>query len=407
MLGWAANIMQHMEQATSLIIIASAAFCLPLLAGHLRMPAIVLELFFGVLVGPILGWIEVSPLLDLLGQLGLFLLMFLAGFEIDFRAIERQGRGRLAMLVGVFMLTLIISHSFTQQLGYEPFMTLVLATTSVGLVVPTLRSTRRMATRLGQYILISALLADFLTLVLVAMLALIQRHGVTLDLLKMPALFLAIALVLRGLRLAVWWYPERFRRLFTSDDPEELGIRASLAMMLMFVGLSMSLDVEPILGAFLAGTVFALVFRSRGTLEHQLNGFSYGFLIPIFFINIGIGFEIDLFQNWGVLWSATALIGSAFMVKLLPVMVFLLRGLSLREVASAGVLLSARLSLIIAVASLGLELGFLTAEDRAIAILLAAVTSTVGPTVFRLLMPRLETSAVPRRFVVARGSART
>ena len=84
-----------MEQATSLILIASAAFFLPLIAGRLRTPAVVLELLFGVLVGPVAGWIEPSELLDLLGQLGLYLLMFLAGFEIDFRAIERQGRGRL------------------------------------------------------------------------------------------------------------------------------------------------------------------------------------------------------------------------------------------------------------------------------------------------------------------------
>lgn len=376
-----------MEQATSLILIASAAFFLPLLAGRMRMPAVVLELLFGVLVGPALGWIHGTELLDLLGQLGLFLLMFLAGFEIDFRELERHGRRRLLMLVGVFLATLAVSNWFTIRLGYDAFMTLVLATTSVGLVVPTLRSTRRIATRLGQYVLISAILADFLTLVLVAMLALVEQHGVSLELLQMPILFIAIILVLRALRLAVWWYPDRFRRLFAADDPEELGIRASLALMLVFVGLSIALDIEPILGAFLAGTVFAIVFRSRGVLEHQLNGFSYGFLIPIFFINVGLRFEIDVLREPEVLLKALAVLGAAFLVKLLPSFFFLLRGFTLREVFAAGVLLSARLSLIIAVATVGVDLGLLNNEDRAIAILLAAVTATVAPTVFRLLAP--------------------
>ena len=206
-------------------------------------------------------------------------------------------------------------------------MTLVLATTSVGLVVvPTLRATRRTSTRLGQYILISAILADFLTLVLVAMLALVERHGLSLELLKMPALFIAIILVLRALRLAVWWYPERFRSLFVTDDPEELGIRASLALMLVFVGLSIALDVEPILGAFLAGSVFAIVFRSRGILEQQLNGFSYGFLIPIFFINVGLRFEIGFLADPAVAARALALIAAAFVVKVVPSGVFALRG---------------------------------------------------------------------------------
>jgi len=377
------------EQATSLILIATAAFGLPLIANRVKTPAVVLELLFGILVGPLTGWIHGSELLDLLARLGLFLLMFLAGFEIDVRALERQGRHRLFMLAGVFMLTLVVAHWFTVALGYDSFMTLVLATTSVGLVVPTLRSTRRTGTRLGQYVLISAIMADFLTLVLVAVLALIERHGVSLELLQMPLLFIAVIVVLRSLRLAVWWFPERFRRLFSTDDPEELGMRAALALMLAFVGLSIALDIEPILGAFLAGTVFAVVFRSRGVLEHQLSGFSYGFLIPIFFINVGLRFEITLLREPNVLVQALAVIGVAFAVKLIPSLVFAFRGFSFREVMAAGTLLSARLSLIIAVATVGVELGFLTNQERAIAIVLAAVSSTVAPTVFRALAPPL------------------
>lgn len=372
-----------------------AAFCLPLIANRLRTPAVVLELLFGILVGPVTGWIHSSELLDLLARLGLFLLMFLAGFEIDVRAIERQGRQRIVLLLGVFLLTLAVAHWFTGRLGYGPFMTLVLATTSVGLVVPTLRNTRRTATRLGQYILISAILADFLTLVLVAVLELVEKHGVSLELLQMPALFIAVIIVLRSLRLAVWWFPERFRRLFATDDPEELGMRAALALMLVFVGLSIALDIEPILGAFLAGSVFAVVFRSRGILEQQLNGFSYGFLIPIFFINVGLRFEITLLENAEVLVQALAVLGAAFAVKMIPTLVFALRGFKIREVLAAGVLLSARLSLIIAVATVGFELGFLTNRERAIAILLAAVSATISPTVFRALAPPLprETAA--------------
>lgn len=378
-----------MEQATSLILIASAAFCLPLIAGRLRTPAVVLELLFGIIVGPLTGLIHGSELLDLLARLGLFLLMFLAGFEIDVRALERQGRQRLIMLVGVFVLTLLVAHWFTLLLEYDSFMTLVLATTSVGLVVPTLRNTRRMATVLGQYILISAIMADFLTLVLVAVLALVERHGVSLELLQMPVLFITVIVVLRSLRLAVWWFPEKFRRLFSTDDPEELGMRAALALMLVFVGLSIALDIEPILGAFLAGSVFAVVFRSRGVLEHQLSGFSYGFLIPIFFINVGLRFELSLLVEPGVFVQALAVIGIAFIVKIVPSLLFVFRGFRFREVLAAGVLLSARLSLIIAVATVGVELGFLTNHERAIAIVLAAVTSTVAPTVFRALAPPL------------------
>jgi Kef-type K+ transport system membrane component KefB len=268
----------------------------------------------------------------------------------------------------------------------------------MGLVVPTLRSTRRAQTRLGQAILMSAALADFLTLIGVTVVALGFEHGVGWQLAKVPALLLIIALVLLALRQAAWWFPERFERLFSPHDPEELGIRASLALMFVFVGLSLALDVEPILGAFLAGTVFALVFPHRGSLERELSGFSYGFLIPVFFINVGVGFQLGALLEPGALARAGGLILAALAVKLLPSMLLLLQRIPFRETLAAGVLLSARLSLVIAVASLGVQIGILSAEVQASVILLAVLSATLAPTIFRLLAPQLPappTSADP------------
>ncbi len=369
-------------------MIALAVFLMPLVAERLRVPAVVIEIVFGVLVGPsVLNLIHGSELLDLLADLGLFLLMFLSGFEIDFAKLERHKMSSIGTGLVVFALTLGASLFFTQMLGYGLFMTLVLSTTSVGLVVPTLRSTRHTATPLGQAVLISAILADFMTLMAVAFLALIRRHGVSPDLLKFPALFLAIIVVLRCLRLAVWWRPKQFGRLFSSDDPEELGIRVALAFMLAFVGLSMALDIEPILGAFLAGVTFAIVFRSRGALEHRLSGFSYGFLIPIFFINVGIRFELGSLLDSESILRALFILSAAFLVKIVPSFALALEGFELRETLAAGVLLSARLSLIIAVATVGVELGVLSIQDRALAILIAVVTTTLTPSLFRAIAP--------------------
>ena len=79
-----------------LILIATAAFIIPLIAGRLRVPAIVVEILFGVAVGPLLGIIEPGgELLGFLAELGLFMLMFLAGFEIDFTKLQRQGPGTI------------------------------------------------------------------------------------------------------------------------------------------------------------------------------------------------------------------------------------------------------------------------------------------------------------------------
>jgi Kef-type K+ transport system membrane component KefB len=378
-----------MEKATTIIVIACAAFMLPLIAGRLRLSAITLEILFGILIGPhILNLVQQTELLNFLAEFGFLLLMFLSGFEIDFSNLEKQGPKQIIHGTVAFAVTLGLSYWIAHALEYGAFVTFLLATTSVGLVVPTLRNTLRMSTRLGQFILIAALIADFLTLVGVTVFDLIYEYGLGWRLFAIPVLFIVTALILVILKRIVWWRPEWFERLFSSNDPSELGIRASLALMFVTVGLSYALGVQPILGAFLAGTVFAFIFRHRGSLEQQLSGFSYGFLIPIFFINVGLGFELNVLLEPGVLLLSLELIGAAVVVKLLPPFL-VLRRLPFREVLASGVLLSARLSLVIAVATIGLELGLMGADLHSSVILLAIVTSTFAPTLFRFLAPPL------------------
>ncbi|MBN2243583.1 MAG: cation:proton antiporter [Acidobacteria bacterium] len=378
-----------MEKATTIILISFAAFVFPLIAGRLKVSAVTLEILFGIIVGPhILNLVEQSELLDFLAEFGLFLLMFLSGFEIDFGNIEKHGTKHLAYGAAAFGITLGLSFCAANILGYGPFIAFLLATTALGVVLPCLRNTRRTVTRLGQFILITALIADFLALVGVTIFALIQQHGVGWRMMNIPALFLLTAVLLIILKRIVWWRPEWFERFFSANDPSELGIRASLALMFIIVGLSYALDIEPILGAFLAGTVFALVFRHRGSLEQQLSGFSYGFLIPIFFINVGLSFELSELMKPGILMNAVELIGAAFAVKLLPPFI-VLRRLPFREVLASGVLLTANLSLAVAVATLGVRIGLMDPGLRSSIIVLAIVTSTFAPTLFRILAPPL------------------
>ena len=165
--------------------------------------------------------------------------------------------------------------------------------------------------------------------------------------------------------------------------------------MLAFVGISIGFGIEKILGAFIAGTGFALVFRNRGVLEQQLSGFAYGFLIPIFFSNVGIHFDVDALDEPGAITGMLTLLGLAVAVKMLPALSLVFRGHTLRESLGAGALLSARLSLIIAVAEVGVSLGLIDATLEASIIVLAAATATFAPFLFRLLLPPLPAGSIP------------
>ncbi len=374
-----------MSESSALLVIALAALGLPPLATMIRLPAVVLEIVFGILVGPVLHLVGADPLVDSLGELGFLLLLFLAGFEIDLRLFERSGPRPVLRGGLVFALTLALAAAGSLALGLGVFMTLVLATTSVGLVVPTLRSGRALASALGQDILMAALIADFATLVAVSLVALWVRVGASPQLLAFPLFIGLVVAVFVLLRMVAWWWPEPFVRFFDRHDPEALGVRFAMAMVLAGAGLAAALGIEPALGAFLAGTGVATVFRHRGELDHTLDGLAYGFLIPIFFIGVGLSFSLSTVGDPSAIALAAVLLVLAFAVKIIPAVTILGRRHGLRSGAAAGVLLSARLSLIIVVARIGVELGVITPGLEAIIILLAALTATFAPVGYRLV----------------------
>ncbi len=389
--------------ASVFILIGIGAFVLPIVARRLGLPAVVLEILFGLLLGPaILGLIESgtpdAEFVEALAELGLLLLMFLAGFEIDFERLERQGAGPLLSGLAIFGLILVAGWfgfglldpvDFNQRL----FLTLLTSAASLGIVIPALRATGRSGTRLGQLTIVTAVLAEFLSAAAIVIFGVFVEFGFGLRLLGIPGLFIVLAIGLLAIRRAAWWFPERFERLFASQDPDELGIRASLSLLFVFVGASLAslaFRVEPILGAFLAGAVFTYVFRNTGELEERLSGFAYGFFIPIFFINVGIGFPLDALADTSVLAKAMALIGIAIAIKLAPAMLLVARGLSAREALASGVLLAGQLSVIIALAEFGLDLGVIDEGLEAGLILLVGVTAIFSPIIFRVLAPPLE-----------------
>jgi Kef-type K+ transport system membrane component KefB len=385
--------------AAPILLIGLGAFALPLVAGRLKLPAVVLELVFGLLIGPVFLIVETgstdAEFIELLAELGLLLLMFLAGFEIDFERLERQGAGPLITGGGLFAAFLFAAWFGFGLLGPEStnqrvFLTLLTSAASLGIVIPALRTTGRSGTRQGQLTIVTAIIAEFGSATAIVFFGVVVASGGGWRLLSVPALFIAMAAVLAVLHRVAWWYPERFERLFAQDDPDEMGIRASLALLFIFVGLSLALGVEPILGAFLAGALFAYVFRNIEELETRLAGFSYGFFIPVFFINVGIGFPLSQLSEPGVLGRALGLIAIAIAIKLGPALLLAVRGLSIRESLGAGVLLAGQLSVIIALAEFGVELGVLDEGLEAGAILLVGVTAILSPILFRWVSPPLE-----------------
>lgn len=391
----------------SLLLITGLAAFVPLLSSRLKklqVPIVVGEIMVGMIIGRSgLNWVEPSPALEFLTLFGFTYLMFLSGLEVDFNIIrggsENGGRRRflenpITLGIAIFALAIGIAFAAAEvllQFGLiqEPFIiALILSTTSLGIVVPVLKEQGIMASRYGQSLLMSALVADFGTLVLIAIDVAIISQGLTLDVLLVFILLAAFIIAVQIGRFAAK-IPGLSRVIEElSHATAQIRVRGAMALMIAFIVLSEWLGSEVILGAFLAGAVISLLSPREGSQLHvKMEAIGFGFFIPIFFIMVGVQFDLPaLMGSSEAVLLVPLLLVIAYLIKFVSSLLYRLN-FSWRETLAAGSLLSSRLSLIIAAAAIALELGIINeAVDSAI-ILVAIVTSTLSPLLFNRIFP--------------------
>ena len=377
--------------ALSLVIFYLGAFATPLIAGRLRLPAAVGEILFGVAVGTSgLGLVYPTPFTRFLYELGFMFLMFLVGMEIDFNQIEREGARRVGIAALVASSILSLGWLMVWRLSYPSFLALILGAMSVGIALVALRDIGASQTRFGQMILLVGSIGEFLTLLGLTGYTLVHLYGVgtelAIEILKVFLLFGVAYAILAVLRLAVWWFPHTFRRWVDVQDPSELGVRAGFVLMLSLAALSGWVGLEPILGAFLAGSLFSFVFREKGILETKLSAVGQGLFIPLFFIHVGVSFDVRALGETDTL-ARTLLIlaGASLAAKMVPSLLLVLSGFRIRQVVAGGFLLATPLTLLVAAASIGQRVGVLDPRLNSAIVLLAIVSGIAFPTIFKLL----------------------
>ncbi len=377
------------SQQAALLLVSLAILILPGVSRLLRVPSMVSEIIFGIILGRSVLKLEFGgDWLPFLAHLGFLLLMFRAGMEIDFTMLQQQRRGPLLFQAAFFAATLGCAALVAALLSHGFFVALMLSTTSLGLVMPTLKETGMSRTETGQTILIAATLADFMTLFGITFYVLYIQQGINWHFFLPVPLFLGFGLLLRLGRVWVWWHPTEAERILSiQEDAQEIGVRLSMALLFLFVALSELVRMEPVLGAFLGGSLLAYVFREKPLLETKLSAMGFGFLIPVFFIHVGMQFDLTHLLKPRMILFSIELLGAALMVKMAPALLLFLRGWKPREVLATGFLLSSRLSLIVAAAAVGVQNGLITPDVKDAVVLMAIVTCFLGPTLFKRITP--------------------
>ncbi|WNS76887.1 monovalent cation:proton antiporter family protein [Bacillus sp. DTU_2020_1000418_1_SI_GHA_SEK_038] len=394
---------EHGVSVASLVIVIIIAFITPILLHRLKInfiPVVVAEILMGLVIGKS-GFNLVQPdmWLETLSTLGFIFLMFLSGLEIDFTAFsgnkkrEKLPSGKLEpnsfsasfiIFAGIFLISLGLSYLFVLAGFIENafLMTLIISTISLGVVVPTLKEAHLMKTGIGQIILLVAVIADLVTMILLAVFVSLYDGGE-------GNVWLLLILFAAGVLL--YFVGRRFKngKFFEtmSTGTVQIGTRAVFTLIILLVAVSESVGAENILGAFLAGVLVSLLAPNQEMI-HKLDSFGYGFLIPIFFVMVGVDLNIwSLLSDKQMLMLIPLLLIALLVSKLVPVYL-LKRWYDMKTVVASGFLLTSTLSLVIASATIGERIGVITAEMSGTLILVAIITSVFTPVVFKKLFPR-------------------
>jgi Kef-type K+ transport system membrane component KefB len=395
----------------NLLVVCLVAVAAPLLVGFLpwlRVPAVLLEIVAGIVLGPsVLGWISVDLPVSILALIGLAFLLFLSGLEVDPRTL-RGRRVRVALLG--YLLTLGLGVAVGLGVATAGWVTspallaVALSATSLGLVVPVLKDAGQVETAVGQQVVVAATVADFGAILLLSLL--FSTSGGTPGsrgvLLAAFAVLVAVTAVVVGRAGRSMRLGDVLVRL--QDTTAEIRVRAAVLLLVAFTALAERLGLETILGAFLAGTVVGIVDRdaaSHPRFRTKLEAIGFGFLVPVFFVSSGVRLDLrGLVEDPGSLAQVPVFLVALLVLRGLPALLYL-RDAGPRPTVAAGLLQATSLPFIVTAVMIGTEIGLLSPVTGAAMVCAGLLSVLVFPVLalglLRSVAPSSGADASPQR----------
>jgi Kef-type K+ transport system membrane component KefB len=364
-----------------MVAAALASVTVTVIPGRFVPPVVVLELLLGIVIGPqVLDLAASDEFIDFFSNLGLGMLFFFAGYEIDF---ERM-RGRpLALGASGWLISLALAYGIGGVLAAAGIIVSLLytgsalATTAIGTLIPILRDNRELGTRFGTFLLAAGAAGEFGPIILLTLVLSTTNplHEATI---LAAFIVLAIALAIASMRLAWRGYPALQRTLESSSQPA-VRIAVLLVFGLLFLAGDLGLDI--LLGGFVAGMITRAAFRGREVtvFESKLTAVGFGFLVPFFFIESGIEFDLAALGSASALLKLAMFFGLFLVVRGVPAMLLYRGVLALRDRAALALFCATELPLVVAITTIATETGHMRTSTAAGLVGAAMLSTLVFP----------------------------
>ncbi|HEX5120150.1 MAG TPA: cation:proton antiporter [Pseudonocardiaceae bacterium] len=378
------------QTMNTLAVVFAVAALTPIGVDLLRrwvvVPAVVLEILLGIVVGPqVLGLAHDDTIITFVADVGLALLMFLAGYEIDFARIrgapmKLAGMGWLASLVLGLACGFLV-HGFTFA---SLVVGLALTTTALSTLLPILRDAGLLPTAFGVRILAIGAFGEFGPIIAIALLLSGQAPAQTAIVLLAFAVITIVVVV-----IALRQDSGRMRKLVTTTlgTSVQYAVRIAMFIVVAMLWVANELRLDLLLGAFVAGIVFRLVLRRSGHDETELvhgklETIAFGVFVPFFFVVSGIRFDLRALLAHPV---SLALVPGFVVLFLLvrggPLLMLHRHDMPRRERGDLALLASTALPLLVVIATIGTETHTLPTHTAAALVGAGLVTVLVFPLV--------------------------
>lgn len=348
------------------------------LSVKLGQPAVLGKLISGIVIGPaVLGWIAPSEMITQLSEIGVLLLMFIAGLETDIKSLKQNRNSSIAVAVGGIIAPLFCFYLAGLVIGMEQrhalFLGLLFSATSVSISAQTLKELGQLQSRESATILGAAVLDDILVVIVLAvMMSSLTVAQVSLSVVIGKKLLFFAAIAVLGWKVVPWML-----RILAPLPVSEAVISAALIICFSFAYLAEFLGVAGIIGSFAAGLAISQT-QFKQQVEHKIEPIAYAFFVPVFFVSIGLSVsfagvnnQIGIIAGLTIIAILTKLIGSGVGARI--------TGFDNRSSLGIGAGMISRGEVALIIAAIGLEANLLEETFFTASVLVVILTTLVTP----------------------------
>lgn len=374
-----------MNDIFQLTLILVASLVATLIARRIRIPAVVGQILIGIVLAPAaLGWLQGGHTIEVLSEIGVILLMFLAGLESDLGVLKKNFKPALLVALAGVLVPLLVFWGVTTMMGYAfstaIFYGIVFAATSVSITVEVLQEYGKLSTKAGSIILGAAVVDDILAVLALSIFTSTQSSSGNLPKqFFMEFLFLLFLVLVHKSIPKVWRFVEKLP-VYAKNTTAALILCLVLSLLADAAGMS------AVIGSFFAGLALSQTAVSH-KIEEYSSAIAYVVFIPVFFVSIAISVTFEsIFEHPILILFFTLL---AVLTKFIPAyFIGKSTGLTSSDSALVGTGMVSRGEMALIIAQIGLASQVINSDIYSELVIVIILSTLIAPFLIKLSLKK-------------------